>query len=83
MKPDNQKTGWQRPPLDKLLVIALSVVCAGLLSADFLIDKHAVFAFEDWFGFYAGFGFLAYLGIVFSAIGLRKIIKRDENYYDG
>ena len=78
-----EKKYWLDDPgnvtkLTRLLVI----VCAALLLADFFYHKHTHFAFENWFGFYAWYGFLAYCFIVLSAKGLRKLIKRDEDYYD-
>lgn len=66
--------------VDKL-VYALWAACALLVAAEFFYHKHPYFGFDGWFGFYAIFGFLAYCLIVFSAKGLRRLIKRDENYY--
>ncbi len=54
-----------------------------LLILDFFIPKHPIFPWEEWYGFYAVFGFVAYTVIVL--IGkhiLRPIVKREENYYD-
>lgn len=63
------------------LVGVLYAACALLLGADLLLHKHAHFAFENWFGFYAFFGFTAYCAIVLSAKLLRRLLRRDENYY--
>jgi purine-cytosine permease-like protein len=50
---------------------------------DFFIKKHPFFAFEEWPGFYAVFGFVAYTFIVILAKHfLRPIVKREEDYYD-
>jgi len=59
------------------------VVLFVLFIVDFFIHKHPYFEFEEWPGFYAVFGFVAYTVIVL--IGkhiLRPIVKREENYYD-
>ena len=64
------------------IVYTLYVLCAALLLVDVFYHKHGHFAFEQWFGFYAFYGFLAYMFIVNSAKLLRKLVKRDENYYD-
>ena len=64
------------------IVYALYAVCAALLLVDVFHHKHGHFAFEEWFGFYALYGFAAYMLIVNSAKLLRKLVKRDENYYD-
>ena len=64
------------------IVYALYALCAALLLIDVFHHKHGHFVFEEWFGFYAFYGFVAYMLIVNSAKLLRKLIKRDEDYYD-
>jgi hypothetical protein len=44
--------------------------------------KHVEVAAEAWFGFYGIFGFVACVGLVLGAKELRKILMRDETYYD-
>lgn len=45
--------------------------------------RHSYFAVESLIpGFYAVFGFIAYCGIVWAAVGLRELISREEDYYD-
>ncbi|MDP6430256.1 MAG: hypothetical protein QGH73_12890 [Rhodospirillales bacterium] len=61
---------------------ALVAVCALLLLADVFYEKHVVFAFENWFGFFGFFGFILSFGLVLTAKELRKILMRDEDYYD-
>lgn len=62
---------------------ALVALCVVVLAADFgAYHKHGHFEFEQLPGFNAFFGFLAYLGLVLSATLLRKLLKRDEDYYD-
>ena len=62
---------------------ALLVACALLGLADFVYHRHTVFAFEAFPAIYGLFGFVAFVFIVFAGIGLRKLIMRDEDYYDG
>ena len=69
-------------PLINFIVYALYAVCALLLLVDGFYHKHTHFGFEGWFGFYAFYGFAAYMLIVNSARLLRRLIKRDEHYYD-
>jgi len=66
----------------KALIIGLYIICAALLLVEFFYHRHGHFDFELWFGFYAGFGLLAYLFIVLSATQLRKWLQRSEDYYD-
>lgn len=45
--------------------------------------KHADFAWESWPAFYAVFGFVAFVILVFGAkYILRPLVKRREDYYD-
>lgn len=60
----------------------LAVVCALLFVGDFLYHKHVHFDFEGWTGFYPAAGFFSYVGLVFTAKGLRRLLKREEDYYD-
>ena len=61
---------------------ALAAVCAGLMIAEFFYHKHVVYDFENWFGFYSFVGFFLPVFLVLSARELRKILMRDEDYYD-
>ena len=64
------------------IVWALVIICAGLFAADGFYEKHAYFAAEYVFGFYAIYGFVMCVGLVLSAKWLRTIIMRDEDFYD-
>lgn len=61
---------------------ALVVVCAVLFLSDAIYEKHVILSFENWFGFYGLFGFLVSFALVLVARELRKILMRDEDYYD-
>jgi len=67
--------------LINFIIYALYSICASLLLVDVFHRKHGHFLFEEQFGFYSLYGFLSYIFIVTSAKLLRKILKRDENYY--
>ena len=62
--------------------LALACACALTLVLNVVLHPHGHLEYEDWFGFHAVFGFLAYLFIVGGAVQLRKIVKREEDYYD-
>ena len=83
MKIYKNKAYWldKQSNVNKILYI-LYAVCFLLLIADFFYHKHTYFSFENWPGFFAWFGFLAYCFIIFSAKLFRKFVKRDERYYD-
>lgn len=61
---------------------ALAVVCGLLLLCEPLYHKHGYFAWEDAFGFHAFLGFGAFFLIVMAGKQLRKVLMRDEDYYD-
>ena len=60
----------------------LYAAAAASLAVELLVHRHSLFDIEETFGFYALFGFLSYVLIVRSAMLLRRLIKRDEGYYD-
>ena len=69
-----------RRNVDKIFY-GLTLVCAGLFLADLFYHKHVNFAFENWFGFFAWYGFVCCVALVLLATQMRKWLKRDEDYY--
>jgi hypothetical protein len=57
-------------------------VCVGLVIADLIVHRHISTPAERLPAFYALYGFVALVGVVIAAKGLRLLIKRDEGYYD-
>ncbi len=53
-----------------------------VLVAEFFIEAHHGFGVEHFFGFYAVYGFISYVFLIFTAKILRKIVMRKEDYYD-
>ena len=72
---------FDNPRNVSLLLRGLYAVCAVLFLLDFILHRHTTHAWEDFTGFYAIFGFVAYVTIVLTAKQLRKILKRKEDYY--
>ncbi len=67
----------------KKVIRTLYAVCAVVALADLLPYKHHLhFGFEYWPGFYSIFGFVACVALVLAATQLRKVLMRDEDYYD-
>lgn len=69
-----------RRNVDKVFY-GLALVCAGLFLADFFYHKHVNFKFENGFGFFAWYGFVCCIVLVLLAKQMRKLLKRDEDYY--
>ncbi len=81
--PDPERRFWlDRPANVNKIVWTLVAACALLLVADLLYEKHVHFGYEKWFGFAAFFGFLAYSAIVAFGKGMRRLVRRDEDYYE-
>jgi len=53
-----------------------------LLCIDPFIHKHGEFPWEDAPEFFAAYGFVSCVLLIFVARILRRLVKRDENYYD-
>ena len=64
------------------LIRVLIVACLAVVAADLFYDKHGYFAYESWFGFQALFGFASFCFLVLAGKQLRKVLMRDETYYD-
>lgn len=66
----------------KRMLLIFYALCIGLFAADFIIHRHIYHDWENLPGFYAIFGFAACVVLVLIATQMRKVLMRDENYYD-
>ncbi len=79
----NETTGWfLKPKNGRLLFWIVCAICAVLVALDLFYHKHVHYSWEGWFGFYGFFGFIACFVLVLAAKEMRKILMRDEDYYD-
>jgi len=53
-----------------------------LLIIDFFLHKHVHFSWENAPCFYAVYGFIACVSLIFVAKLLRLLVKRKEDYYE-
>lgn len=65
-----------------LLLRVFYAVCALLFVLDFIIHRHTTYEWEQLPGFYAIFGFVAFVLLVVVAKLMRKLLMRREDYYD-
>lgn len=79
---DPRKYWLDNPKNVDKVVYAVYAICAALFLADLFYHKHPHYEAETWLGFYGIFGFIAFFGVVMLGKVLRKIIMRDEDYYD-
>jgi hypothetical protein len=75
--------GWLEKPENKRRIrLLLYGLCTGLVLVDFVAHRHISTALERVPAFYALYGFAALVGVVLAAKVLRRLVKRDEAYYD-
>ena len=60
----------------------LWIVCIALVAVDLFVHRHEEFGFATLFGFHALYGFLACVALVLIAKQLRRVLMRDEDYYE-
>ena len=73
---------FDNPRNVSLVIRSLYSVCILLFLLDYILHRHATNEWDGFTGFYALFGFIAYVTIVLVAIQWRKLVKRKEDYYD-
>lgn len=73
---------FDNPKNVKILLRIFYASLVVLLIADFFIHKHAEFPWEDAPNFFAAYGFVSCVLLIFIAKILRLFIKKDEKYYD-
>ena len=79
-------TIFDNPKNVKRLRLGFYVALVLVLAAEFVVNMHPeghyAFAVEHYFGFYAVYGFISYVVLIFVAKLIRKIVMRKEDYYD-
>jgi hypothetical protein len=81
--PQQKDDPWLvRPSTIRLLWVVFAVVLALTVLADLFIEAHPVFGIDGTFGFYAWYGFLSCVVLIFVSRGLGLFLKRRDDYYD-
>jgi len=73
---------FDKPENVKKLLTTFYISLVVLLIVDFFVHKHGDFPWEDIPDFFAVYGFVSCVTLIFIAKVLRWLIKRDENYYE-
>lgn len=83
MKPDGEKERFldRQKNVDGLLW-GLTALGLAILSVDFFFHRHVYHPWERVWGFYGIFGAVGIVVLVQLAKGLRKMVMRDEDYYE-
>ncbi len=67
----------------KRLLYGFYALCALSLVAELFITRYVDHPWEALFGFYPIYGFLGIIILVMLSVVLRKLVMREETYYDG
>lgn len=81
--PPGESPRWldDRRNVDRVFYLLLAA-CGAVVAVDLgAYHKHGHFDFENYPAFHAIFGFVAYVGLITLAKGLRKLVMRPEDYY--
>lgn len=74
---------FDKPRNVKLLLIVFFSLTGVMLLIDLFYHRHVIFPWEEYFGFYAIYGFVACVILVIVAkYILRPLVMRKEDYYD-
>lgn len=81
-KKEDKNHMFDDPKNVKLVMYILYAACAVSFLLDFVIHRHVDHPLEAVIGFYCIYGFAACVALVLAATEMRKVIMRDEDYYD-
>lgn len=79
----HEETGWflRKENMNKVWYVLVAVAVL-LTISEFAYEHHPHFDIENIPEFFEIFGFFAFVFIVFAGKALRKLIMRDEDYYE-
>jgi hypothetical protein len=75
-------TFFDQPENIRRLTLGFFIALGGLLSAEWFVAAHPHFEWEAMPFFSAAYGFVACVGVIFTAKGLRWMLGRPETYYE-
>ncbi|MEC8428338.1 MAG: hypothetical protein VXZ35_07925 [Pseudomonadota bacterium] len=67
--------------IDKILKVFYAI-CVLLVVTDFIVHRHIYHDWEKIPAFYAVYGFVGCVILVLIAKAMRKVLMREEDYYD-
>lgn len=73
---------FDKPRNVKRLLTVFYLSLLALLAAEFFIHAHPEFPWEAWPGFFAVYGFVSCVALIFVAKLIRIFVKREEDYYE-
>ena len=82
MKPKHELTFLDSPKNRRRVRKYFYISLVLLLAIDLFIPKHGHFVWEEAPFFFAAYGFIGCVSLIFIAKVLRFLVKRKEDYYD-
>jgi len=82
MKPGDDRDWFDDPRNGRIVFWIIAAICAVVTLADLLYHKHVHYGWEGWSGIHGLYGFASCVLLVLAAKELRKLVMRDEDYYD-
>ena len=80
---DKHDIGWaENPSIQQKIRYAIYTICGLLALTDLVVHRHTYLPVEEMPAFYAFYGFAALVAVVLLAKALRKLVGRDEDYYE-
>ena len=73
---------FDNPKNIKRMLYTMYAALVALLIADHFVDHHGHFGWEERPYFFAVYGFVACVAVIFAAKGLRWLLGRREDYYE-
>lgn len=73
---------FDKPGNVKRVLYTFYAIAAALFLSEFVFERHADHALEEFWGFYAIYGFVACVTLVLVAKQMRKLLGRRENFYE-
>ncbi len=74
---------FDKPQNVKRVLMGFYIFLILVIVVDLILPKHPFFTWDGYPFFYASFGFVAFVFLIFAAkYILRPIVKRKEDYYD-
>lgn len=82
MNDDGRRYLFDNPRNVRRVVRGLTWTCILLVVLELVVHRHLSHPWEALFGFYALYGFVACVLLVLLAAEMRKLVMRDEDYYE-
>lgn len=73
---------FDRPENVRWFLRIFYAACIVLLALDLVLERHVTHPWDAFLGFYALYGFVACWTLVVVAKQMRRVLMRDEDYYD-